>query len=140
MGRKKGGREGPGKRRNGPSPAFFSAVPVSLPKNLEKCLSLPASHPLKERERSGGVQPPAARGSGSNSPSHQLAVLPFHPCGNVNSSGSWKSSVLTTAPILESIVSGMPTGTSSAPQTIISSLRSLSVPSPSQSLAHTRGA
>lgn len=58
MGRRMGGRKGP---RNGPSPAFFSAVFVSLPKSLEKSLSLPASHRLKERGRSGSVQPPAAQ-------------------------------------------------------------------------------
>lgn len=55
----------------------------------EESREVPQPSRLSPFERKGTKwQRAAASRPGSNSPSHHLPVLPFHPWGNINSPGS----------------------------------------------------
>ena len=80
-----------------PLPCFSFAMRVSLPKSLEKFLSLPASQPLKAGEAG---EPAAASCSCLRlqypiQPTPQVLLL--YPCGSFNVPGSRVSSFLTRA-------------------------------------------
>lgn len=70
VGRGKWGLGNPRRRRKSPSRALSSAVPLSLPKSLEKILDFPASQPLKEWERD--YHEPSLQSSGFNTRPHQF--------------------------------------------------------------------
>ena len=128
-----------------PLPCFSFAKRVSLPKSLEKFLSLPASQPLKAGEAGAGRGEPAAASCSCLrlqfpiQPTPQ--VLPLYPCGSFNVPGSRVSSFLTRAsgPEFTSLPQCSPLPTSHHHRSP-SSFGPVSVPSPTPSSAHTRGA